>query len=808
MRDDDPRRLPASLPGRQQELDLFSARPAPLDGYAAGYAGYAPAGRWRETLGVIRRLRWIVVAVALAGAAFGQWRASKEVPVYEAMAVLRVSKGSAPGQGGGAAGLGVLAGGGTDLLTELELLRSRTMAGIVADSLRLTVQGPRPVREVVTTAELLRGASSVPVRLSFGEDGYSTTDAGLTPYGTAAHSGDAVVVVAGRPVGVDSATIEVVSSDAAADQVRGALNARVRGATQIVEISYRSTDARFAADVVNTTARVYQEQAQVGARRSARAQRDFLAAQLARADSAFVADRSQLESFQGSNGQLPSTDRLSQWSQVTLDLQSKHEGLVRNRAVVSDILSRVGNGPISDSDLQALVYAPVISENEMVRSLYGRYQQLREERENKTAGPFGRAQTSPEIQGIDANIERTRREIVAAAQNLLRILDQQISVAARDLADTQNRVGDLPRDAERETDLLQKVASSRAVADEMRGEMLRAQIAEALEVGNVDIVDLARVPGSPLQHRGLPKWMIGLLLGTLAGGLVAIGFDRLNNTIRSREEVEAALQVPSLAVIPRTGNGDRYGIQRLLPAPKAETKTRRVVVAEPSENGSAIIVEAYKTLRTNLMFSRIAHDIRVLSVTSAMPAEGKTTTAANLATAFAQQGVKTLLVDADLRRPRLHELFGTPVRPGLTDMLIGSNTVPRPAQTGITNLYLLPGGQVINNPSEVLGSLRFKDFLEQVSKMFELVILDTPPVLPFTDAAVLATMTDGVLVVVSAGATDRRLSQAAVSQLRSVGARVVGSVLNRFDERDGTAQGVYYDAYGYYSGSSRADQSG
>ena len=213
-----------------------------------------------------------------------------------------------------------------------------------------------------------------------------------------------------------------------------------------------------------------------------------------------------------------------------------------------------------------------------------------------------------------------------------------------------------------------------------------------------------------------------------------------------------------------------------------------ITVAQPLSPVS----EAFRGLRTNIRFSGVDKPIRTLLVTSAGPTEGKSTTAANLAVTMAQAGLKVVLVDADLRRPRLHTIFDLHPRGGLTGSLLEGNMDGRLQSSQVEGLKVLPSGERPPNPSELLGSRRLRGLLDELAKNADVVVIDSPPVLPVTDAAVLAQDVDGVLLVVDAGETKRETVQRAVESLRQVGAYLIGVVLNRVSTR---RSGYYYQEY-------------
>lgn len=227
-----------------------------------------------------------------------------------------------------------------------------------------------------------------------------------------------------------------------------------------------------------------------------------------------------------------------------------------------------------------------------------------------------------------------------------------------------------------------------------------------------------------------------------------------------------------------------------------------ITITNPKSPGA----EAYRTLRTNIQFCSLDKPIRAIAVTSATPGEGKSTTAINLATAFANAGQKVILVDADLRRPMVHKVFHVDNSRGLTTLLVGENPSldaldAAIAETPVHGLYVIPSGPIPPNPAELLGTQRFRDLLDAIRDQADAVIIDTPPVVAVTDAAVVGSRVDGVILVVSAGSATRPAVIQAKEALQSVKANILGVVLNQVDHKSGD----YY--YYYYYGEKRKKRS-
>ncbi len=201
-----------------------------------------------------------------------------------------------------------------------------------------------------------------------------------------------------------------------------------------------------------------------------------------------------------------------------------------------------------------------------------------------------------------------------------------------------------------------------------------------------------------------------------------------------------------------------------------------ITLQEPSSP----ISEAYRTLRMNLQYASLDRALRSLLITSPGPDEGKSTTLSNLAVTMAQVERRVIMVDCDLRRPRLHHIFGVDNAVGFTTMLLDDDMLEHPplVETGVDNLWLVPSGQLPARPADLLGSQRMDRVMERLLREADMLLFDAPPVLGVTDAVVLATKVDGVLLVVSAGETKRDQAQSAIERLRTVNAHIVGSVLN------------------------------
>jgi non-specific protein-tyrosine kinase len=303
-------------------------------------------------------------------------------------------------------------------------------------------------------------------------------------------------------------------------------------------------------------------------------------------------------------------------------------------------------------------------------------------------------------------------------------------------------------------------------------EQMRLTAAQSSD--DVVVFRTARVPEGPVG----PNTMTNTALAGVVGAMLAVGvvflIEYLDDTIKTPEDVSRTLGLGTLGVIGRLKKGEE----------------ELVLVDQPLSP----ISEAFRALRTNIRFSSVDKPLRTLLVTSAGPTEGKSITVANLAVAMAQAGLKVAAVDGDLRRPRLHRLFNIHPHGGLTGALLEGSVDGRLQPVQVDGLAVLQAGELPPNPAEILGSQRMRDLLGELTQQVDVVLVDSSPVLPVTDAAVLAQGVDGVLLVVDAGETRRGAARRAVESLRQVGGNLIGVILNAVP----THRGGYYYYYYYH----------
>ncbi len=321
--------------------------------------------------------------------------------------------------------------------------------------------------------------------------------------------------------------------------------------------------------------------------------------------------------------------------------------------------------------------------------------------------------------------------------------------------------------------------------------MKEAGVSAGLTVSNIQVVDQAEIPTGPYK----PNKKLNLLLAAVVGLFLGVGlaffFEYLDNTVKSPEEVEQLMRLPSFGMVPEISYERKKRLEK-----GASFPVELITFGHPK----SILSEAYRNIRTSILLSFSEKPPKKIVITSPNPSEGKTTTVINTAIALSQTGAKVLIIDGDMRHPRVHKIFSEENGAGLSNFLSGN--APLDAiikKTEVPNLYFIPSGPIPPNPSELIGSNLFKEMIKALGSRFDHVVLDSPPALGFADSVILSTTVDGVILVVLGGKTPRETLQRAKEVLQQVNAKILGVVINRVDIQRGE-YGYYYYRYHYYYG--------
>ena len=391
------------------------------------------------------------------------------------------------------------------------------------------------------------------------------------------------------------------------------------------------------------------------------------------------------------------------------------------------------------------------------------------------------------------------RTEIADAEIALSQAQGRRSQLASQLAQAEAELGEIPSQAIQLAQLQRAREGAEQLYGALKANYQEAQVAEQSQIGTGRVIRPAFVDPDPVGPNRLRNVLLALGLGLGVGGLIAVAKVRLDHRIHVPDDLTSK-GYPLLGTIPDTNDliAKDFGGEATAVVGGREIDTHIVALLNPMATAS----ESYRSLRTSVQFSRPDVVVQTVLVTSANPSEGKSTTTANLGVVMAQSGRRVLMVDADLRKPTAHRKFGLPREPGLVQVLFEDVPFdPASIPAVADDLYVLTAGSTVPNPSELIGSRRMREVIEQMRGSFDVILFDAPPVLAATDAVLLSTQCDATLVVCKAGSTkDFELGEAHEA-LESVGASVIGTVLNGFDVSN--AYGYKYK-YAYRYGSDYA----
>lgn len=396
-----------------------------------------------------------------------------------------------------------------------------------------------------------------------------------------------------------------------------------------------------------------------------------------------------------------------------------------------------------------------------------------------------------EMETVQSQLDREIKKILAGIKNeyewtlrrefLLRNAFEEQKVKAMEMQQRAIRYNILKREADTNKELYKGLLQR----------MKEAGVSAGITASNIQVVDQAEMPTKPFK----PNKELNLLLAAVVGLFLGVGLafflEHLDDTVKTPEDLQDLIRLPSFGIIPEGA----YERRKLL-----ESNNSFPVELATFDFPRSMLSEAYRSIRTSILLSSSGNPPKIIAVSSPNPGEGKTTTVINTAIALSQTGVQVIIIDADMRKPRIHNILGKENGVGLSSFLSGNADLESTIQKSrVPNLYYVPSGPIPPNPSELLGSVLFKKMIESLGSRFSYMIIDSPPLLAFSDSVIISTNVDGVIMVVIGGKTPRETLKRSKEVLLQVDAKILGVVINRV-KMGGSGYGSYYHRYYTYYG--------
>ena len=558
-----------------------------------------------------------------------------------------------------------------------------------------------------------------------------------------------------------------------ASMVLGSLAVSPIANSRLVDLKFTSTDPQLAADMANAHAKAYIDQNLEYKFSASKDATDWLSERLGEQRKKVEESEAALQRYKEEHDAVAVEDRQNIVVQRLGDLNSAvtkaKTGRIEKEAQYNQLKSIQGTPAVESF--------PAVVANDYIQKLKSELGDLQRQ-QAQLSEKYG--DRHPEMIKIRSAVQSTQAKLDLEVSKVVQSVQSEYQAA---LAQERSLVGALDSQKGEALSLNRKgieysvlnreAESNRQVYEALLQRTKETGISGELKASNIRVVDTAEVPKWPI----LPRRQTDLTTAALSGLVLAIGlvflFEYFDNRVKSPQELRAHLGLSFLGMVPA------------------------IDASGPSLVNGGVpphFAEAIRNVRTNVLFSSADEGVRTIVVTSAGPGEGKSLFSANLSVSLAQAGQRVLHVDADMRRPRVHEIFEFSQEPGLSNLLVGDCKPSEAVRkvTGVPGLAVLPAGMIPPNPAELLGSKRFDEYFATLSEHFDYVVIDSPPVLAVADASILANTASGVVFVVGADQTSRHAARAAIDQLHAVQAHLIGAVLNRVDLEHNP---YYYSTY-------------
>ena len=800
----EPNGQPYALP-EPQDLDRPAAAPAALAPYA-GYAGYGEVeggeeNHFREYLRAVRKHLWLVVGITLLATAAAAVYVAQKPDIYTAQTRVQVDLESNPGAGatkGGAIYINAQSSDPAYFNTQLQNLTSPGLLRRVVKTLDLehnrTFLRPTAGRERTTWQNLLR-------MLGLRKASPEKQDAGGAPAELPLTG--AVAAATAREDLAEAKRLEpfvgVLQGGLKVEPVKETRTSSYVKDTRLIDIRFTHGDPQVAAKVVNAIADAFVLSNLEKKTETNSSAGDFLQKRVAELQADIRNDEERLVNYAKTHqilsldgSQNTVVERLAGLNQQLLQAENERKDA---EAAYRAALAPGAASALAEKDAKS---------KEAVEA------KLAALKERRAQLLVSNTEEWPEVKEINQQIATLEKQVGETKARATSVVTTNLETRYRQAldrerairADFQRQQGETLTQNESAINyriIQQEIATNKQLLDGLLQRSKENDVVLAGTPNNIYIADYGIAPDRPVGPQRLRGVIMALFL-SLAGGIgLSIFIEYMNDSVRSTEDVDRWLHLPSMGVIPAVGS---FTKRRLLPSRALARRNGHGSEAPElliNVESRSALAEAYRHLRTSVLLSTPGRAPKTILVTSSVPAEGKTTTAVNTALSLAQTGANVLIIDADMRRPRLHTIFevnnGRGLSNILSDDLSEAEVLSMIHQQESTGLNVLTSGAIPPNPAELIGSEQMRHLVRTLEGTFTHIIIDTPPVGSFTDGVLASTLVDGVLLVVHSGKTSRNVARRTKQLLQDVGAKVFGVILNNVNLREHD----YYYYRGYYS---------
>ncbi len=608
--------------------------------------------------------------------------------------------------------------------------------------------------------------------------------------------------------GVEPRTPSKVLPEFAAEELRGRVEVQPVRDSRLATVTLKDANPERAQRLLSALLDAYVAQNLDSALEQTSSATDWLRGQLDTLNSDLRGSEEALHNYKKQNDIL-SVAFDDKSSMLSDQIKALNTELTRVKAQIQEASGRKSVLDASPENDPQIIQSSELMKSPLLGVLRGEYARATSERDALLGA--GKGPNHDMVLAADAKIKAAKAAIANEIRNVKRSTGGEVTALSREASGLHNLI---KKATEQAQDLnLREIEYNRLRRNKENTEKLysmvlertkEADLTQMMRVNNISIVDRPLLPRGAISPKLSLNFAGGVFGGLLLGLAAAFLRGLLDRTIKLPEDLEGELNLTFIGLLPQFGGRTfgRYGYA------SRKSKRRRGKLVEEGkpelsvhDHPTGSVAEAARAIRTNLMFMSPDKPQRMLLVTSAGPVEGKTTVASCIAVAMAQTGQRVLLVDCDLRRPRVHKIFGKDSKVGLTTALLDHDLDRAIHETPVPNLSVLPSGPIPPNPAELLHTDRFRQLLDELRGKFDRVIIDSPPVVAVTDPAILSTLVDGTVLVVRAFKTRKEVARHAVRSILDVGGNIVGSVLNAIDFSKLEYKYTYYysNATEYYT---------